>query len=89
MAEFCTDKQKAVYMITDLSRNIIKRKGTETLDDYIARVLRSADVPVCISTIAILSGLAPHRVCKILNRLEKDKRARRTTNVYHAYWQLV
>jgi hypothetical protein len=76
-------------MITDFSRTSVKRGEDEALDDYVARVLRSVDVPVCINTIAVLSGLAPHRVCKILNRLERDKRIKKITNVYHAYWQLI
>ena len=76
-------------MITDFSRTSVRRGDDEALDDYVARVLRSVDVPVCINTIAVLSGLAPHRVCKILNRLERDKRIRKITNVCHAYWQLI
>jgi hypothetical protein len=76
-------------MITDFSLTTIKRGDHEMLDDYVAKVLRSVDVPVCINTVAVLTGLAPHRVCKILNRLERDKRIRKITNVYHAYWQLI
>lgn len=76
-------------MIADHSRTIIKMRDAEILDDYVVRVLRSVNVPVCINTIAVLTGLAPHRVCKVLNRLEQDKRIRKTTNIRHAYWQFI
>lgn len=76
-------------MPTDFSGFTVKRSKDENLDDFVARVLRSIEVPACINTIAILTGLAPHRVCKILNRLERNKRIKKTTNIYHAYWQLI
>ena len=74
-------------MLTNFSMEMLKRKGNETLDDYVLKVLKSLDIPVCVNTLAVLTGLAPHRLCKILNRLEMDKRIRKITNVYHAYWQ--
>ncbi len=75
-------------MLTSFSPLMFKRKENEVWDDYILRVLRLIDIPVCVNTLAVLTGLAPHRLCKILNRLEMDKRIRKITNVYHAYWQL-
>jgi len=74
-------------MLANFSVEMLKRKGNETLDDYVLKVLKSLDIPVCVNTLAVLTGLAPHRLCKILNRLEMDKRIRKITNVYHAYWQ--
>ena len=74
-------------MLANFPVETLKRKGNETLDDYVLKVLKSLDVPLCVNTLAVLTGLAPHRLCKILNRLEMDKRIRKTTNVYHAYWQ--
>jgi len=74
-------------MLANFSVEMLKRKGNETLDDYVLKVLKSLDIPVCVNNLAVLTGLAPHRLCKILNRLEMDKRIRKITNVYHAYWQ--
>jgi hypothetical protein len=66
---------------------MLRRKENESHDDYVLKVLKLLDIPVCVNTLAVLTGLAPHRLCKILNRLEMDKRIRKITNVYHAYWQ--
>lgn len=76
-------------MTTDHPKIIIKKGSNEILDDYIIRVLRAVNVPVCINTVSVLTGLASFRVCKILARLERDKKIIKTTNVYHAYWRLI
>lgn len=74
-------------MLTNFSMEMLRRKENESHDDYVLKVLKLLDIPVCVNTLAVLTGLAPHRLCKILNRLEMDKRIRKITNVYHAYWQ--
>jgi len=71
------------------SKGLIERKEGECLYDYVERVLRLIRAPVCLNTLSILTGIAPHRLCKIMNRLELEKRAVKVTNVYHSYWQSV
>jgi len=69
------------------SKGLIERKEGECLSDYVERVLRFVRTPVCLNTLSILTGIAPHRLCKIMNRLELEKRIVKVTNVYHSYWQ--
>ncbi|MFH1934315.1 MAG: hypothetical protein ABIN18_22425 [Pseudomonadota bacterium] len=74
-------------MQIEVSGKAIKRKGDETLDDFILRVLRMIDSPVCMNTLSVFTGLPPSRVCKILSRLEDVRRVKRVTNVFHSYWK--
>jgi hypothetical protein len=76
-------------MLASFSEEMLERKENETLDDYVLKVLRSIGNPACVNTLTVLTGIPTHRLCKILNRLEMDKRIRKITNVYHAYWQPV
>ena len=74
-------------MLDNFSGEMFGRKENETLDDYILKVLRSIGIPDCVNILTVVTGIPPHRLCKILNRLEKYKRIRKITNVYQAYWQ--
>ena len=76
-------------MLASFSGDMFKRKENETLDDYVLKVLRLIGIPACVNTLTVVTGIPPHRLCKILNRLEMHKRIRKITNVYHAYWQPV
>jgi len=69
------------------SKALIERKEGERLCDYVERVLRFVRAPACLNTLSILTGIAPHRLSKIMNRLELQRRAVKVTNVYHSYWQ--
>lgn len=66
-----------------------ERRPDERLDDFIERVIRANGRPICVNTLFLLTGIEAHRLCKILNRLEKQKRIKRATLVYHSYWQAV
>ena len=74
-------------MLTNFSIKTFERKESESLDDYVLKVLRFIGIPACVNTLTVVTGLPPHRLCKILNRLEMDKRIKKITNVYHAYWK--
>ena len=73
----------------DMPIRLPGKRRDERLDDYILRVIQSLKSPVCVNTLVVLTGLAPYRLCKILNRLEMDGKVRKVTNVYHGYWTAV
>lgn len=74
-------------MLTNCSIQMLERGQSERLDDYVLKVLRLIGIPACVNTLTVVTGIPPHRLCKILNRLEMDKRIKKITNIYHAYWQ--
>ena len=74
-------------MLTNCPVKMFEREENETLDDYVLKALRLIGIPACVNTLVVVTDIPPHRLCKILNRLEMDKRIKKITNVYHAYWQ--